>query len=206
MNEVATSAVERIIASVPNDSGPYVFSYAQVEAMVRTALSPIPTSGGASEASPLSEHCHTAGAGHAPGSAAGNASDELARADHARTVYARALEKMRLALVNVHDGLEDEGDRIYLGSTNHADDLRAAWQTADALSWDEILEDTQPKTPLAEINLQLQVDLAEARAAFDAAPGWKSDYEAGHNDGCAGIPLEEGLADRKHDRLAEGTV
>lgn len=88
---------------------------------------------------------------------------EVVKADHARTCYARALEKMRIALVNINDGLEDEGDRIYLGSTNHADDIRAAWQIADALRWDELLEHTQPQTPIADTNLKLQATIANLR-------------------------------------------
>ena len=90
--------------------------------------------------------------------------EQLARADLSRSAYARALEKMRNALTSVHDGMEDEGDRIYFGSTNHADDLRAAWHLADALHWDEILKDTQPKTPLATVNLSLQAEIERLRA------------------------------------------
>ena len=88
---------------------------------------------------------------------------EVVTADHSRTCYARALEKMRIALVNINDGLEDEGDRIYLGSTNHADDIRAAWQIAEALNWDEILEHTQPKTDIAATNFRLQATIAQLR-------------------------------------------
>lgn len=91
-------------------------------------------------------------------------SDELAKADLARTVYARALEKMRQMLTAVHDELEDEGDRVYLGSTNHADLIHKAWHWADALHWDEILEHTQPKTPLAETNLKLQAEVESLTA------------------------------------------
>lgn len=90
--------------------------------------------------------------------------DAIARADHARTIYARALEKMRIALLNVTDNLEDEGDRVYLGSTNHADDLKAAWQLADALQWDQVMEDTQPKTELAVVNLKLKENIAVLEA------------------------------------------
>lgn len=92
--------------------------------------------------------------------------EQLARSELSRTLYARVLEKMRIALVNVHDGIEDEGDRIYFGSTNHADDLRAAWQLADGLRWDEIMEDTQPKTGLAEVNLHLQAEIAALKLAL----------------------------------------
>lgn len=97
--------------------------------------------------------------------------ERVARADHTRAVYARALVKMRDMLTAVHDELEDEGDRVYLGSTNHAELIHEAWHLADALKWDEILDDTQPETPLAETNLRLQAELAEARAAIVALAG-----------------------------------
>lgn len=90
-----------------------------------------------------------------------------AKADHARACYARALESMRVMLLAVRDGLEDEGDRIYLGSTNHADLIEAAWDEADALKWDEILAHTQPETTLAATNLHLQsrITTLEAKIA-----------------------------------------
>jgi hypothetical protein len=94
--------------------------------------------------------------------------ERVARADHSRAVYARALAKMRDMLTVVHDGLEDEGDRVYLGSTNHAELIHEAWHLADALKWDEIMADTQPDHPLAETNLRLQAELAEARAMIAA--------------------------------------
>jgi len=99
----------------------------------------------------------------------------FAAADNARAHYARALEKMRLALVAVHDGMEDEGDRIYFGSTNHAEDLKAAWLLADALHWDEILAHTQPETDLAKTNDRLQVELSEAA---DRLETYKVEIEA----------------------------
>jgi hypothetical protein len=86
--------------------------------------------------------------------------EDAAKTDLRCVAYARALEKMRLALVAVHDGLEDEGDRVYLGSSNHADLLHEAWHLADALHWDEIMADTQPNTALGKANLSLQAEIA----------------------------------------------
>jgi hypothetical protein len=93
--------------------------------------------------------------------AAYDTDDRIAKADLHRAVYARALTQMRDAITAVHDGMEDEGDRVYFGSSNQADDLKAAWHLADALHWDEILADTQPDTPLAETNLKLQAQLRD---------------------------------------------
>lgn len=95
--------------------------------------------------------------------------DRLAQADLSRALYARALESLRGAVQITVDGLEDEGDRVYLGSTNHADMLREAYREMDALSWDEIMEDTQPKTELASTNLRLQAELADAQAKLVTA-------------------------------------
>ena len=90
--------------------------------------------------------------------------ERIAAADHTRTCYARALDQARIAMFTVVDGMEDEGDRVYFGSTNHADILKDAAQEADALKWDEILDHTQPSTSIAETNFKLQ----EALAAKDA--------------------------------------
>lgn len=34
------------------------------------------------------------------------------------------LARLSQTVIRVADGLEDEGDRVYLGTTNHADELR----------------------------------------------------------------------------------
>lgn len=38
---------------------------------------------------------------------------------------------------NIFDALEDEGDRVYLGSTNDADTLRDIAQTVQAIQWEK---------------------------------------------------------------------
>ncbi|MFV1627977.1 hypothetical protein VWY34_15515 [Phaeobacter sp. JH20_02] len=38
---------------------------------------------------------------------------------------------------NIVDALEDEGDRVYLGSTNDADTLRDIAQTVQAIQWEK---------------------------------------------------------------------
>lgn len=53
--------------------------------------------------------------------------------------YARLLVRLRDCLDSIVDGIEDEGDRCYFGSTNDADDLRKLWQELDALKWDRII-------------------------------------------------------------------
>lgn len=92
--------------------------------------------------------------------------------------YARALEKMRNMLIAVHDGIEDEGDRVYLGSTNHAELIHEAWHLADALKWDEIMRDTQPDTPLAAINLELQAEITRLRELLRISSAMEEDAAA----------------------------
>lgn len=59
----------------------------------------------------------------------------------ALTARAKTMLKLRNALTEVHDHMEDEGDRVYFGSTNDADQLRKVWQSLDAWNWDTIIAD-----------------------------------------------------------------
>jgi hypothetical protein len=95
--------------------------------------------------------------------------------------YARALEQMRHTLTAVHDELEDEGDRVYLGSSNHAELIHDAWHLADALHWDEIMRDTQPDTPLAATNLKLQAEIRRLQEVIENPPKHKF-WGAGEKD------------------------
>lgn len=47
--------------------------------------------------------------------------------------------KVHGALEGIVMGIEDEGDRVYFGSTNDADELRDIWQKLDELAWLKIL-------------------------------------------------------------------
>jgi len=117
--------------------------------------------------------------------------DEFEKLTLRCSAYARALEKMRRMLTAVHDELEDEGDRVYLGSTNHADLIHDAWHLADALNWDEILRDTQPNPPLAETNLRLQAEVRSLTAALENPPRHKF-WGAGETDCPAWIKAGNG--------------
>jgi hypothetical protein len=87
--------------------------------------------------------------------------------------YARALNRMRQMLIPVHDELEDEGDRVYLGSSNHAELIHDAWHLAESLNWDEIMRDTQPDTPLAAVNRELQAEIQRLRKVLENPPKHK---------------------------------
>jgi hypothetical protein len=60
------------------------------------------------------------------------AQKEIERLTAERDALREALFKMRSMLIAVHDGLEDEGDRVYLGSSNHAELIHEAWHEADS--------------------------------------------------------------------------
>ena len=53
--------------------------------------------------------------------------------------YARLLVKLRDHLAIIVDGIEDEGDRAYFGSTNDADELRRLWHRLDEIKWLRIM-------------------------------------------------------------------
>lgn len=57
------------------------------------------------------------------------------------TARAKTMLRLRDVLVQVHDHIEDEGDRVYFGSTNDADTLKEVWQELDDWNWDAIMAD-----------------------------------------------------------------
>ena len=61
--------------------------------------------------------------------------------------------KLRDSLININDELEDEGDRVFFGSTNDADDFRAAVKLLDDWAWHDILEHAKGEDLYAEIKL-----------------------------------------------------
>lgn len=73
---------------------------------------------------------------------------EVEAAQSHRALYAKTLFDLKDTLLNVTDEVVDEGDRVYFGSSNHADALRDVTQEIDALHWDELLAHTQPKVNL----------------------------------------------------------
>jgi hypothetical protein len=64
-------------------------------------------------------------------------------------IYASQLmRKFRDTLSNIVDGCDDEGDRVYFGSTNAADELREIAEEIEELAWDKILASSQKKPDL----------------------------------------------------------
>lgn len=91
---------------------------------------------------------------------------EMARAlaeAKANEIYSSQLmRRFRDTLSNVRDGLEDEDDRIYFGSTNDADDLRAIVEEVEELEWDRVLASSQKKP---DLYAQIRELNTEVRAA-----------------------------------------
>ena len=59
------------------------------------------------------------------------------------TMRAKMMVRLRDILHNITDTMEDEGDRIYFGSTNDADQLKDIVHEFDGLVWDGILSDSK---------------------------------------------------------------
>jgi hypothetical protein len=107
---------------------------------------------------------------------------EKARADAAeaeRNVFkakdaskSKLLERFRDLLLNMCDHFEDEGDRVFFGSTNDPDELREIAREMDAWKWDAIMGQTK-SDPYAKLREQsatiasLTVKLEEAETERD---------------------------------------
>jgi hypothetical protein len=61
----------------------------------------------------------------------------------------KTITSLRAALVNIVDGLVDEDDRVYFGSTNDADELRDLHIQLDQWNWAVIASDVVPDDPYA---------------------------------------------------------
>ena len=80
----------------------------------------------------------------------------------------KLLDRFRLTMIEVKDHIEDEGDRVYFGSSNDAEALKEVVQEMDALRWDRIIAERPEIDPYEECrklreSLERMVNLAEAR-------------------------------------------
>jgi len=55
------------------------------------------------------------------------------------TARAKEMQSARDTLIWVRDEMEDEGDRVYFGSTNHAEQFREVVEGMDDWSWHDIM-------------------------------------------------------------------
>lgn len=82
----------------------------------------------------------------------------------ALTARARSMSKLRARLVQITDHIEDEGDRRYFGSTNHADELMEIFHDLDAWNWEEITSDGKLPDPYETSRKAIsRAEAAEAR-------------------------------------------
>lgn len=100
--------------------------------------------------------------------------DLVKRLETQRNLYKgkyRALLKLvsrtRDKLVQVTDHIEDEGDRVYFGSTNHADALRNLFHEMEAWIWDAIDETNRMKSdPYADLR-SVRKELTDVRTEIE---------------------------------------
>ena len=86
----------------------------------------------------------------------------------ALTARSKTLLKARNLFINIHDELEDEGDRIYFGSTNDADDFKDAVRELDGWAWETVIKEGE-LTDIYEVSLKAHEDLRNAEARAVAA-------------------------------------
>lgn len=62
----------------------------------------------------------------------------------------RLLVRLRDRFILIRDEIEDEGDRVYFGSTNDADAFREIVEELDSFSWDMIMREKGERNVIAE--------------------------------------------------------
>jgi hypothetical protein len=100
---------------------------------------------------------------------------------------AKTMLKARDALINARDELQDEGDRVYFGSTNDADEFREVVDEMDAWAWNDIMRDGA-LPDVYETSRKAHADLASATAHAKRleAAGSKLSFAAQTTGGTAG--------------------
>lgn len=79
---------------------------------------------------------------------------------------AKRLIRLREALNNIARGVEDEGDRVYFGSTNDADWLKETARDVDGYAFDRIMRESKwPDYIETSRRAHERATAAEARAA-----------------------------------------
>lgn len=115
--------------------------------------------------------------------------------------YRRTLEILkpfRETMVNIKDGIEDEGDRAYFGSTNAADQFKDIADTLDGLIWDELEQPAHTDASnlyqeLADAKADAQRLHKEKMALVEVLLGVDADYMTSekHHPGYVLIPTEK---------------
>lgn len=71
------------------------------------------------------------------------------------TARAKTLVQLRETFINIRDDLDDEGDRVFFGSTNDADLFRARVDDLDGWVWDDIIGDASVRDYIGELRTLL---------------------------------------------------
>lgn len=119
---------------------------------------------------------------------------ELAEAKAEIVYQAKLLIKLRRKIaLFVHD-MEDEGDRVYFGSTNDADDLRALYREFDEFEWSRMEKNRKGRDLFAELRSirKKARELAEDR---DRA-----------SDACATVQRERDALREALQNIADGNI
>lgn len=100
----------------------------------------------------------------------------------------KLLERFRDRLQEIVDHVENEGDRVYFGSTNHLDHLKEIADEMDMWKWDRIIKERPEVDPYAELR-RVRSGIREAVKSLDGQPEY-------HDQGM-GCGLEDrGITDR----------
>lgn len=91
---------------------------------------------------------------------------DLARVTADDAHNCRLLLRLRDRLALIVWAIADEGDRVYFGSTNDADDLRDIARELDDVKWDRIMRGAEKPDLYAELR-KLRRDLGEAERERD---------------------------------------
>lgn len=67
------------------------------------------------------------------------------------TARSKLLVQARETLINIKDEIEDEGDRVFFGSTNDADRFMALVDEIDGWVWDDIISDADARDYIGEL-------------------------------------------------------
>lgn len=82
------------------------------------------------------------------------------------TARSKTIVKARETLINIRDELEDDGDRVFFGSTNDADQFRELVDDLDGWAWSDIIRDADGRDYIGELrDANIAKDAALARVA-----------------------------------------
>lgn len=88
----------------------------------------------------------------------------------------KRLRAARDKFVNIRDELEDEGDRIYFGSTNDADQFKEEVAWLDDFAWDKVMGEPENWDLLGALE-NARAELAAERERVEIAKGQRNEYQ-----------------------------